>query len=199
MIGVGAGLGHYTTEGGYLYPGARTVQIDINPRGLWQGLRTADLHVRADAKAAAEAIAARLKARGYHAAGFRSADMAQQIAERLAGLARSSRSSPTPSIRARRCVELDAGDPQGLGHRGRRRPLLQHRHDPHEAAGRPSKYHVVNEFGAIGSGLPAAIGIAAARGDGKVHADRGRRQPADAHPGAGDDPPPGHPHADLGR
>ena len=27
---------------------------------------------------------------------------------------------------------------------------------------------MVNEFGAIGSGLPAAIGIAAARGDGKV-------------------------------
>jgi len=35
--------------------------------------------------------------------------------------------------------------------------------------GRPAeKYHVVNDFGAIGSALPAAIGIAAARGDGKV-------------------------------
>ena len=30
------------------------------------------------------------------------------------------------------------------------------------------KYHVVNDFGAIGSGLPAAIGVAQARGDGKV-------------------------------
>ena len=80
MIGVGAGLGHYTTEGGYLYPGARTVQIDTNPRGLWQGLRTADLHVRADAKAAAEAIVARLKARGISRTGFRSAEMAKQIA-----------------------------------------------------------------------------------------------------------------------
>jgi thiamine pyrophosphate-dependent acetolactate synthase large subunit-like protein len=30
------------------------------------------------------------------------------------------------------------------------------------------KYHVFNDFGAIGSGLPAAIGVAAARGDGKV-------------------------------
>ena len=50
VIGVGAGLGHYTTEGGYLYPGARAVQIDLNPRGLWQGLRTADLHIRADAR-----------------------------------------------------------------------------------------------------------------------------------------------------
>ena len=35
--------------------------------------------------------------------------------------------------------------------------------------GRPAnKYHVVNDFGAIGSGLPAAIGVATARGDGKV-------------------------------
>lgn len=30
------------------------------------------------------------------------------------------------------------------------------------------KYHVVNDFGAIGSGLPAAIGIAQARGDDEV-------------------------------
>jgi len=77
VIGVGAALGHYTTEGGYLYSGARTVQIDTNPRGLWQGLRTADLHVRADAKAAAEAIVARMKARGVSRAGFRSGDMAE--------------------------------------------------------------------------------------------------------------------------
>ena len=67
VIGVGAGLGHYTTEGGYLYPGAQVVQIDINPRGLWQGLRTADLHVRADARAAAEAICQRLQQRGISA------------------------------------------------------------------------------------------------------------------------------------
>ena len=64
MIGAGAALGHYTTEGGYLYPGARTIQIDTNPRGLWQGLRTADLHVRADARAAAEAIVERMHQRG---------------------------------------------------------------------------------------------------------------------------------------
>ena len=31
LIGFGAGLGHYTTEAGYLYPNAKTVQIDINP------------------------------------------------------------------------------------------------------------------------------------------------------------------------
>ena len=37
VIGFGVGLGAYTTESGYLYPGAQTVQIDINPRGLCRG------------------------------------------------------------------------------------------------------------------------------------------------------------------
>ena len=32
----------------------------------------------------------------------------------------------------------------------------------------PERYHVVNDFGAIGSALSVAIGIAAVRGDGKV-------------------------------
>ena len=67
LIGVGAGLGHYTTEAGYLYPNAKTVQIDLNPRGLYQGLRIADMHIRADAKATAEAV---LTADGGHLVGF---------------------------------------------------------------------------------------------------------------------------------
>ena len=102
VIGIGVGLGHYTTEGGYLYPSARTVQIDINPRGLWQGLRTADLHVRADAKAAAEAIiAAPEGARRRHAAASATRHgPADRRATRRTP--RNSRSSPTPSIRARR-------------------------------------------------------------------------------------------------
>ena len=33
---------------------------------------------------------------------------------------------------------------------------------------RAEQVHVVNEFGAIGSGFPTAIGMAAARGDGKL-------------------------------
>src|SRR5262249_32091550 len=80
VIGAGAALGHYTTEGGYLYPGARPIQIAPTPRGLWQGLRTADLHVRADARAAAEAIVARLKQRGVARTGFRTNEMAKLIA-----------------------------------------------------------------------------------------------------------------------
>ncbi|HLM11937.1 MAG TPA: thiamine pyrophosphate-binding protein [Reyranella sp.] len=166
VIGVGAGLGHYTTEGGYLYPGARTVQIDTNPRGLWQGLRTADLHVRADAKAAAEAITARLKARGVSRTGFRNGDMAQQIAKDSPD-SKEFQVQPNTVDPRKAIVELDQAIPKdwdivvGGGHYFS--IAMTH------MKGRPAdKYHVVNEFGAIGSGLPAAIGIAAARGDGKV-------------------------------
>jgi thiamine pyrophosphate-dependent acetolactate synthase large subunit-like protein len=166
VIGIGVGLGAYTTESGYLYPGARAVQIDLNPRGLWQGLRTADLHIRADARAAAEAVTARLEQRGIERAGFRSAEMARLIAgdepDRKPFPVEQGTVDPRKAI-----LELDAVVPKdwdvviGAGHyfgialthlRGRA----------------PEKYHVVSDFGAIGSGLPAAIGVAAARGDGKV-------------------------------
>src|SRR5437763_383787 len=54
-IAADAGLGHYTTEGGYLFPNARVVRIDTQPKGLRQGLKPADLHVQADPRAPAAA------------------------------------------------------------------------------------------------------------------------------------------------
>jgi thiamine pyrophosphate-dependent acetolactate synthase large subunit-like protein len=166
VIGVGAGLGHYTTEGGYLYSGARAVQIDTNPRGLWQGLRTADLHVRADARAAGEAILARMKARGVSRPGFRGPEMAKQIAGDSPD-SKEFQVQPNTVDPRKAILELDQAVPKdwdivvGGGHYFS--IAMTH------MRGRPAdKYHVINDFGAIGSGLPAAIGIAAARGDGKV-------------------------------
>ena len=101
VIGVGAGLGHYTTEGGYLYPGARAVQIDLHPRGLWQGLRTADLHIQADARAAAESIVGgspSAASPGPASAGPRSRPASPPL-RRTPG---NSRCRPTRWIRARR-------------------------------------------------------------------------------------------------
>ncbi|MGE5513324.1 MAG: thiamine pyrophosphate-binding protein [Bacteroidota bacterium] len=167
VIGAGVGLGHYTTEGGYLYPGARVVQIDVNPRGLWQGLRTADLHVRADARAAAEAIVNRLDQRNIKRTGFRTPDMAKLVA---ADFPPDRKEFPVQAnmVDPRRMIlELDAVIPKdwdivvGGGHYFS--IAMTH------MRGRPAeKYHVINDFGAIGSGLPAAAGVAAARGDGKV-------------------------------
>lgn len=166
VIGFGVGLGHYTTEGGYLYPGARTIQVDTNPRGLWQGLRTADLHVRADAKAGAAAILNRLQQRNIKKPGFRTPDLAKSIAGDVPD---SKQFTIQPNlVDPRRAIEeLDRTIPKdwdlviGGGHY----LSIAMTHLKNRA---PEKYHVFVDFGAIGSALPAAIGIAKARGDGKV-------------------------------
>ena len=166
VIGFGVGLGTYTTESGYLYPGAQTVQVDINPRGLWQGLRTADMHIRADARAAAEVITARMQQRDVKRSGFRSADLAAQIAadepDRKVFPTVAGTVDPRKAI-----LELDRIVPKdwdvviGVGHYFG----IALTHMRGRAA---DKYHVVGDFGAIGNGLPAAIGVAAARNNGKV-------------------------------
>jgi acetolactate synthase I/II/III large subunit len=168
LIGVGAGLGHYTTEAGYLYPNAQTVQIDINPRGLYQGLRVADLHIRADARAAAEAVLAKLEQRGHASAGVRSPTLANQIAAMAARpdgkefLVAPDTVDPRPAM-----LELDAAIPKdwavvsgGAHFAGIVATHMYGRHAQH--------MHVINDFGAIGSAFPTAIGMAEARGDGKV-------------------------------
>jgi thiamine pyrophosphate-dependent acetolactate synthase large subunit-like protein len=168
MIGVGAGLGHYTTEAGYLYPNAKTVQIDLNPRGLYQGLRIADLHIQADAKAAAEAVLAKLVERGHSSAGARSPMLANKIAATVARpdakefLVAPGTVDPRPAM-----LELDAAIPKdwtvvsgGAHFAGVAVTHIYGRHAEH--------VHVINEFGAIGSAFPIALGMAAARGDGKV-------------------------------
>ena len=167
VIGIGVGLGMYTTESGYLYPGAQTVQIDIAPRGLWQGLRTADLHIRADALAAAEAITARLTQRGIAPrTAFRGAEIRAGIAADLPDRKEFAIAPGTVDPR-KAIMELDTLVPKdwdvviGGGHYlGFAMTYLKGRS--------AEKYHVVSDFGAIGNGLPAAIGVAAARGDGKV-------------------------------
>jgi thiamine pyrophosphate-dependent acetolactate synthase large subunit-like protein len=166
VIGAGAGLGHYTTEGGYLYPNAKVVQIDINPRGLWQGVKTADLHVRADARATAEAITRRLRDRSIRRPGWRS----NAVAARIAAEIPDAKEFPvTPGTLDPREVvrELDAAVPKDWdvivagGHCfGFAMTHLK---------GRPAgKYHTPLDFGAIGSGLSAAIGVAVARGSDKI-------------------------------
>jgi thiamine pyrophosphate-dependent acetolactate synthase large subunit-like protein len=168
LIGFGAGMGHYTTEAGYLYPNAKTVQIDLNPRGLYQGLRVADLHIRADAKATAEAVLAKLEAQGYSSAGVRSPTLAKQIAAMAARpdgkefLVSAGTVDPRPAM-----LELDAAIPKdwtvvsgGAHFAG----IVA----THFYGRRAEQMHVINDFGAIGSAFAIAIGMAAARGDGKL-------------------------------
>lgn len=168
VIAAGAGLGHYTTEGGYLFPNAKVVRIDTQPRGLWQGLRTADLHVQADARAAAEAVVARLKEKGIRRQGWRSNEIASKIAA-TAENPDPKPYTPAPGTLDPRPVvkELDAAVPKDWD------VIVAGGHCFSFAMthlrGRPAgKYHIPIDFGAIGSGISAAIGVAAARNNGKV-------------------------------
>ena len=166
VIAAGAGLGHFTTEGGYLYPNAKVVQIDTSPRGLWQGLRTADLHIHADARATAEAITRRLQERHIRRPGWRSNAVAARIA---ADVPDSKEFAVTPGTLDPRPVlrELDGAIPRDWD------IIVAGGHCFSFAMthlkGRPAgKYHVPIDFGAIGSGLSAAIGVAVARGNDRV-------------------------------
>ena len=99
--------------------------------------------------------------------GFRTADMAKQIAGDSRRTRKEFPVQPNTVDPRKAILELDQVIPKdwdivvGGGHYFS--IVMTH------MKGRPAdKYHVVNDFGAIGSGLPAAIGVAAARGDGKV-------------------------------
>ena len=147
-------------------PRPKSSRVDINPRGLWQGLRTADLHIRADARATAEAVDPPAARARYPPPG-----LAQQCGRR----AHSRRPAPTQEF----AVTPGTLDP---------RPVLSEIDDdvPKDwdvivagghcfsftmthLKGRPGgKYHIPIDFGAIGSGLSAAIGVAVARGNDKV-------------------------------
>lgn len=166
VIGAGARMGHYTTEGGYLFPNARVVAIDTQPRGLWQGIRVADLHLQADAKVAAEAILKRLHERRIKGTGIRSPALAQRIRGDIPDTKEFV--IPPGTVDPRDAIrEIDAAIPSdwdivcGVGHYFSF-AMTHMRNRPAE------RYHIIAEFGAIGSALPTAIGIAATRGDGKV-------------------------------
>jgi acetolactate synthase-1/2/3 large subunit len=169
VLAVGTSLSYYI-GGGHFWPKAYKIQLDDAPRGLRDGLKAADLYVKSDALVGAEAILAGLdKKLGVGkptAAAIRTKELAHRIATEPAD---SMEFDTGPGVLdPRKVIEaLDAVIPKdwdivvGGGHYFS--IAMTH------MKGRPAeKYHVINDFGAIGSGLPAAVGVAVARGDGKV-------------------------------
>ena len=173
VIAAGASLTYYTTDGGALFPKAFVAQIDERPR-------TADLFVRADAKAGIEAATWEL-ASGGAKAGFRSVELAQRIALAAPDTAQFSIAPGTFDPR-HVVAELDRVIPKdwemvsGSGHSAYFQTHMRGR--------RPEQFHVMREFGAIGNSISIAIGVAAAKNKRESRADRRRRQPDHAHPGA---------------
>ncbi len=73
VIGVGAGLNIKTLGGGYTYPDARIVQIDVQPHILLGTDRGADCYVQGDATETLQEIEAMLAQQGVQRDGFRTA------------------------------------------------------------------------------------------------------------------------------
>ena len=194
VIAVGSSLTYYTVDGGALFPKAFVAQIDERPLGLRDGMQAADLFMKADAKAGVEAITQELRRRGVSKAGYRSPEIAERIAN---DTDRRAEFPVAPGTFDPRHViaELDRVIPKdwdmvcGSGH--------QAYFQTHMRGRKPENFHVLREFGAIGNSISIAMGVAAAQEEWQGRADRGRRQPAHAHPGARDHAAARHQAADL--
>ncbi len=76
----GASVNHWTTKhGAMIGPDARVIQIDVEPRAIGRN-RPADLAIIADANATARALTAELSNRNHTNQGFRTSELATQIA-----------------------------------------------------------------------------------------------------------------------
>jgi thiamine pyrophosphate-dependent acetolactate synthase large subunit-like protein len=169
VVAIGASLTYYTVDGGALFPKACVAQIDERPRGLKDGLRAGDLFVKADAKAGAEAVARELRTHISNTGPTRSNIRSPALAERIAKTPPDSAAfSIAPGTFDPRQVvaELDRVIPKdwemvsGAGHSAY---FQTHMHGR-----KPEQFHVLREFGAIGNSISIAIGVAAAKRNGKV-------------------------------
>jgi acetolactate synthase I/II/III large subunit len=165
VIAIGTSLNYYTVDGGNMFPKAEVAQVDVEPLGLRNGLKAADLYLRADAKLAVVALLEKLRARGGAQARIRSDALARRIRDELADAAEFA--IEPGLIDPRRAIEaLDGVIPKdydtvsGSGHQSYFHSTMRGR--------RPENYHAIREFGAIGNGLSFAIGVAAAKRTGKV-------------------------------
>jgi thiamine pyrophosphate-dependent acetolactate synthase large subunit-like protein len=162
VVAFGASLGHHTADGGKLFPKAYVIQVDPDPEGYRQGLRVASDHLAADAGEVARALLGLVTPK----VGLRTEATARYITENSLD-AYQFPSDPGTVDPRRFIAEIDAVVPNdwtiiaSTGHSFYFSTAL--------TRGRsPRKFHSILDFGAIGSNLAYAIGIAAGQADGKV-------------------------------
>jgi thiamine pyrophosphate-dependent acetolactate synthase large subunit-like protein len=167
VLAVGTSLSYYV-GGGHFWGKALKIQLDDAPRGLRDGQKAADIYLKADALVGVEALIAGLdKQLGTGkptAATIRSKELAHRIATEPAD---AMPFEPEPGVLDPREVvrAIDAVVPKdwdvvvGGGHQA---------YFPAQMRGRPAeRYTTVREFGAVGNGLSYALGVAAARRQGR--------------------------------
>jgi acetolactate synthase I/II/III large subunit len=170
VVAFGASLAYFTSDGGSLFPQATLAQVDEAPRGMKDGMVPPSLLIKADAKAAAEAITAALdRALGAGkptAAVIRTKELAHRIANDPADDAKFEIApgviDPRAAIRALdQVIPKDWDIVSGSGHQAYFNASMRGRP--------PTRFTAIREFGAVGNGLPYALGVAAARrNNGKV-------------------------------
>jgi thiamine pyrophosphate-dependent acetolactate synthase large subunit-like protein len=167
VLAVGTSLSYYTGVG-HFWGKSFKIQVDDAPRGLRDGQQAADLFVRSDARVGVEAILAgldkKLGAGKPTAATIRTKDLAHRIATEPGD---SMHFDIEPGLLDPRKV-IDALDPVipkdwdiviGGGHQAYFNTQMR---------GRPAdRYTTIREFGAVGNGLSYALGVAAARRQGR--------------------------------
>lgn len=163
-IAIGASLSHHVLDDGTLFPNAVIAQIDLQPNGYHQGLRTASHHLQADARAAVDALVVALEGVGPQARQIRTPELARRL--------KTTPADPMPYdavdgldpreviAELGKVLDEDAEVVGGSGQQGQFYVQLE---------GRPqARYHDIKAFGTIGSGLSWAAGVAAARDPGTV-------------------------------
>jgi acetolactate synthase-1/2/3 large subunit len=162
VIAVGASLNHYTTEHGYLFPGARFVHIDRRQHAFMGDGRAADCYVQGDALVAVEALDEALARRSATQAGYRTPEVRTRLGQALADSKGYEIPEGTVDPRAA-CRQLDALLPADTG------LVLGSGHQSHFATmllTRPRALTFVNKyFGCIGQGLGTAVGAVMATGN----------------------------------
>jgi thiamine pyrophosphate-dependent acetolactate synthase large subunit-like protein len=167
VLAVGTSLSYYTGVG-HFWGKSFKIQVDDSPRGLRDGQKAADLYVQSDARAGVEAILAgldnKLGAGKSTAATIRTKELAHRIATEPAD---AMHFDIEPGLLdPRKAIEaLDEVIPKdwdiviGGGHQAYFNTQMR---------GRPAeRYTTVREFGAVGNGLSYALGVAAARRQGR--------------------------------
>lgn len=166
VIGVGAGLGHFTTEGGYLFPSAAVIQVDTVPRPLHEGVPGGDLHVQGDAAVTIAALTEELRRRGHHRTGLRTQEVRTSLADAASSEPPVQLAPGTVDPReALRAVDKAIPDDWlvvvGAGH-------MWNFAVEHLSGRSPDRYLFTIDFGAVGHAIGVAIGAAVARPDQRV-------------------------------
>jgi len=168
VIAIGASLTGFTTHFGKLYPQARVVQIDASPRAVRHNRAVAQFHLRSDARLGVAAINKSLERSTPAKVGNKIGYRTPETASRLKSGVSIPDKLPDGTIDPRGAVqEINRVVPKdwflvgGSGHCAYFTAT--------NTQGRPPElYASIRHFGAIGSGLSHAIGIAVARRDRKV-------------------------------